>query len=157
MERQNNIIKLSKILKKKIAKQIEKSIFLFAEAYTTDTEIPFLLDSIYADKFTEIYNLLVNKKSSFLITAIKLKKINPNKIAYMKPDELNPDKYEKIIQKKELENLKKKNIPTSNIYKCSKCGEKKSRVTQKQTRSADEPTTVYIECIVCGNVTIQDG
>jgi len=157
MERQNNIIKLSKLLKKKIAKQIEKSIFSFAKAYTYDVEMSFLLDSIYADKFIEIYNLLVNKKSKFLINALELKKIDPTKIAYMKPDEINPDKYKKIIQKKELENLKKKNMPTSNIYKCSKCGEKKSRVTQKQTRSADEPATVYIECIVCGNVTIQDG
>lgn len=157
MERQNNIIKLSKLLKKKIAKQIEKSIFSFAKAYTDNVEMVFLLDSIYADKFTEIYNLLVNKKSQFLINALELKKIDPSKIAYMKPDEMNPDKYEKIIQKKELEDLKKKNTPTSNTYTCSKCGEKKAWVTQKQTRSADEPATIYIECTVCGNVTIDDG
>ena len=157
MERQNNIIKLSKLLKKKIAKQIEKSIFMFAEAYTKDVEMPFLLDSIYADKFTEIYNLLVNKKSQFLINALELKKIDPTKIAYMKPDEINPDKYEKIIQKKELEDFKKKNTATSSTYKCDKCGEKKSRVSQKQTRSADEPATIYIECIVCGNVIMDDG
>ena len=156
MERQNNIIKLSKLLKKKIAKQIEKSIFSFAKAYTDNVEMPFLLDSIYADKFTEIYNLLINKKSQFLINALELKKIDPTKIAYMKPDEINPDKYEKIIQKKKIEDLKK-NTPTSNTYTCSKCGERKSVVTQKQTRSADEPATIYIECTVCGNVTIDDG
>ena len=108
MERQNNIIKLSKLLKKKIAKQIEKSIFSFAKAYTDNVEMPFLLDSIYADKFTEIYNLLINKKSQFLINALELKKIDPTKIAYMKPDEINPDKYEKIIQKKKNRRFKKK-------------------------------------------------
>jgi len=157
MDRQNNVIKISKLLKKDIAEKIEESIFSFAIKYTENVEIDFLLDSIYSDKFTEVYNLLVNKKSKFLINALELKKIDPTRIAYMRPDELNPEKYEKIIQKKEIEDLKKKNLPTSNTYKCLKCGEEKSHVTQKQTRSADEPATVFIECTVCGNIIVDDG
>ena len=119
--------------------------------------MPFLLDSIYVDKFNEIYNLLLNNKSKFLINALELEKIDPSKIANMRPDELNPDKYKKIIQKKELEDYKKKNIITSSAYKCPKCGERKITVTERQTRAADEPTTIYKECNVCGYITIDNG
>jgi DNA-directed RNA polymerase subunit M/transcription elongation factor TFIIS len=157
MDRENNIKKISKLVKKKIAQQIEESIYLFSVAYTEESEMIFLLDSIYSDKFNEIYNLLLNNKSKFLINALELKKIDPTKIAYMKPDELNPDKYEKIIKKKEIEDFKKKNMPTSSAYKCPKCGEKKITITERQTRAADEPATIYMECNACGYININDG
>ena len=115
MDRKNNIKKISKIVKPKIAQQIEESIYLFSVAYTEESEMIFLLDSIYSDKFNEIYNLLVNNKSKFLINALELEKIDPTKIAYMRPDELNPDKYEKIIKKKEIEDYKKKKCA---YFKC---------------------------------------
>ena len=123
MDRENNVKKISELLEKNIARKIEESVHSFAVAYTKETEMPFLLESIYSDKFIEIFNLLVNKKSKFLINALELGKIDPTKISYMRPDELNPDKYEKIIQKKEIEDYKKKNVATSSAYKCPKCGE----------------------------------
>lgn len=156
MERQNNIKKLSVIISEKIAKTIEISIYNFAKEYSETNETPFLIDSIYSDKFTEIYNLLINKKSIFLIEALKENKIDPSKIATMRPDELNPNKYEKILKKKELEEFKKSNQATSSNYKCPKCKEKKVTVTQKQTRAADEPATTFIECKSCGHTTVHD-
>jgi hypothetical protein len=51
MDRENNIKKLSELLKTKIARQIEESIYLFSVAYTKETEMDFLLESIYSDKF----------------------------------------------------------------------------------------------------------
>jgi transcription elongation factor S-II len=156
MERQNNIKKLSTIISEKIAKTIETSIYNFAKEYSETNETPFLIDSIYSDKFTEIYNLLINKKSIFLIEALKENKIDPSKIAIMRPDELNPNKYEKILKKKEIEEFKKSNQATSSNYKCPKCKEKKVTVTQKQTRAADEPATTFIECKSCGHTTTQN-
>ena len=129
MEREKNVKKISEILEKKISEKIEESIYLFSKDYTETNDTPFLLDSIYNDKFNEIYNLLINKKSCFLVEALKQNKIEPSKIAFMRPDELNPDKYEKILQKKELEEYKKSNQATSNIYKCPKCKEKKCTIT----------------------------
>jgi len=157
MEREKNVKKISEILEKKIAEKIEESIYLFSKDYTETNETPFLLDSIYNDIFNEIYNLLINTKSCFLVEALKQNKIEPSKIAFMRPDELNPDKYESILKKKETEDYKKKNQATSSSYKCPKCKERKVSITQKQTRSADEPATLYIECKSCGHVTIDDG
>ena len=156
MDREKNIKTLSGVITEKIAKNIETSIYNFAKEYSEVNETPFLIDSIYLDKFTEIYNLLINKKSIFLIEALKENKIDPNKIALLKPDELNPNKYEKILKKKETEEFKKSNQATSSNYKCPKCKEKKVSITQKQTRAADEPATTFIECKSCGHTTVHD-
>lgn len=157
MDRENNIKKMSEVIEAKIARLLEESVHSFAVSYTKETDMPFLLDSIYNDKFLEIYNLLLNKKSHYLIHALEEGKIDPSKIAFMRPDELNPDKYEAILKKKEIEDDKKKNQPTSSSYKCPKCKERKVSITQKQTRAADEPATLYIECKSCGHVQIDDG
>jgi DNA-directed RNA polymerase subunit M/transcription elongation factor TFIIS len=157
MDRTNNIIKLSKLINNKIARLVEESVHSFAIDYTKETNMDFLLDSIYNDKFLEIFNLLINKKSKYLINALEDGSIDPTKIAFMRPDELNPNKYENIMKRKELEDYKKKNQATSSSYKCPKCKEKKVTVTQKQTRSADEPSTLFIECKSCGHVMVDDG
>jgi hypothetical protein len=36
------------------------------------------------------------------------------------------------------------------MFKCRKCGSKKTRYYQMQTRSADEPMTTYVTCTACG-------
>ena len=156
MDREKNIKKISEIIENKIAKEIEDSIYKFSKEYTEMNDLPYLLDSIYSDKFNEIFNLLINKKSTFLIKALKEGKIDASKIALMRPDELNPEKYDTIIKKKELEENKKKNQATSSTHKCPKCKERNSTVTQKQTRAADEPATIYIECKTCGHTVVHD-
>ena len=157
MERENNIKKLFKLVNNNIiAKNIEESVFLFTTEYTDEKQIDFLFDSIYNDKFNEIYNLLTNKKSTFLIKALIDKTIDPLKIAFMRPDELNPEKYDIILKKKEVEDFKLKNQTTSSTFKCPKCKERKVTVIQKQTRSADEPATTFITCNSCGYSTMND-
>lgn len=42
-------------------------------------------------------------------------------------------------------------IKTSTAYRCSKCGEKKTTLTEMMTRSADEPPTLFICCVSCGH------
>ena len=40
---------------------------------------------------------------------------------------------------------------TSGVYKCRKCGGNKTTQFEMQTRSADEPMTLFIHCVNCGN------
>lgn len=37
------------------------------------------------------------------------------------------------------------------LFKCAKCGKRKTTYTQLQTRSADEPMTTFVLCLECGN------
>ena len=38
----------------------------------------------------------------------------------------------------------------SGMYKCARCGSTRTTNFQKQTRSADEPMTVFVKCKDCG-------
>jgi DNA-directed RNA polymerase subunit M/transcription elongation factor TFIIS len=137
--------------KKKISKLIEGSIFEFSIIYVEENNVPFLIESIYQNKADEIIEIL-SKKDSPLIKLIKDKKIDPAEIGKLKPTELNPDKYEEIIKKKELEEYKKNNQAANSSFKCSKCGNnKKFKVWQKQIRAGDEPITTFVECLECGH------
>ena len=46
---------------------------------------------------------------------------------------------------------KKHTKPSSGIYKCWKCGGNQTTQSEMQTRSADEPMTLFITCLNCDN------
>ena len=141
----NQTIKsLSKVTKKEFVKLIEKSINDFAVEYAEINDTSFLLESIYDTKVEEIINALT-KNQDFISSDEDAKRI-----AFMKPEELNPDNYEKLLKKKEMEEYKKNDIKSSSAFKCSKCKKSKCSVTQKQTRAGDEPATTFVTCLECG-------
>jgi len=151
--RENVVKLLSKHVDKKIAKQIEESIFNFTKDYVDSNDTPvYLSQSIYDTKSNDIINEITNKQSDYLLNAIKNNTINISEIAYLKPEELNPDKYESIIKKKEMEEYKKEHKVGSSVFTCSKCKKSKCSVSQKQTRAGDEPPTTFVECLECGHV-----
>ncbi|KAI8930365.1 transcription factor S-II, central domain-containing protein [Entophlyctis helioformis] len=39
----------------------------------------------------------------------------------------------------------------TDMFKCGKCHQRKTRYYQMQTRSADEPMTTFVTCVNCGN------
>ena len=150
-ERKLILKRIEKFFDKKISEEIENSIFNFSEQYSETQGTPFLISQIYNDKAEEILCHLENKNKE-LIDGIKSKKLDPSKIADLKPQELNPEKYEKIQKKKDLEEYNKNNQASTDIFQCSKCKNRKCKVTEKQTRAGDEPATTFVECLECGNV-----
>ena len=129
--------RLNKIIKNKdISKKIELSVYKFTQDYTEQQGTPFLFESIYENKLNEIIrNLDENSDNKTLLENIKNGVINPEQLAFLKLEELDPDKYESIIKRKELEEYKKNNKSTTDIFKCSKCKSRKSTVHQQQTRA----------------------
>ncbi len=63
------------------------------------------------------------------------------------------DDYEKIIEldSEEQEFIKNPTVVVEGVNKCYKCGNCKTISFNKQTRSADEGTTVFCCCYICGN------
>ena len=147
--RKENKSKLSKYFDKKISEILEGSIYGFSESYSESQGTPFLLESIYSEKFDQILTILQTNKS--LIDLIKSGKIDPSKVPFMKSDELNPDKYEKITKKKEIEEKTSKDKPSTDLFQCPKCKKRRATVTEKQTRRGDEPATQFINCLECGH------
>ena len=139
------IKKLEKYVNKNFVELVEKSILKFSNEYANMYDTSFLAESIYDTKLEEIINALCKHPD-----LIKNKE-DANMIAFFKPDELNPDNYEKLIKKKEIEEYKKNDIKSSTAFKCSKCKKSKCSVTQKQTRAGDEPATTFVSCLECGH------
>lgn len=137
-------------LNKQHIEDIELSVYQFSKEYAETNDTPYLLESIYDDKSKEIFKYLTN--SAELINMIKDKKIDSKKIAYSKPEELDPDKYSEFIKRQQFSEYKKNNSNRSDAFTCPKCKKKECEVSQKQTRSGDEPPTTFVKCLVCGNV-----
>lgn len=136
---------LNKIIDKKYVDLVEKSIRNFSEEYALMNDTTFLIESIYETKLDELLNALT--KNPDIIKSNN----DAEKVAFLKPEELNPDNYEKLLKKKELEEYKKNDVKSSSAFKCSKCKKNKCSVTQKQIRAGDEPATVFVTCLECGH------
>jgi DNA-directed RNA polymerase subunit M/transcription elongation factor TFIIS len=149
--RKNIEKQISKILNDKLAKDVENSIYLYSKEYAEIHDTPYLLQQIYEDKAQQILAQLQNQESNYLINALKNKKIDGTKIAFMKPEELDPEKYESIIKKREMEEYKKNNTSGTNAFTCVKCKKARCQVSQKQTRAGDEPPTTFVTCLECGH------
>lgn len=136
-----------------IALSIEMSIFEFSIVYMLNNNFnENMLSAVYLDRFNDIYN---NLNDDPIINNTTLKEnilngsIHPQKLAFQSPEDIHPQRMEKYVKKRLIREQRSKSIATSDAYKCKKCGEKKVRVNLVQTRSADEPATLFITCLVC--------
>lgn len=46
------------------------------------------------------------------------------------------------------------NKHVTTLFKCGKCGSEEVRVREQQTRSSDEPLTIFVTCKKCGHVEV---
>ena len=105
---------------------------------------------LYVDRLRSIY---INLKSPDLLEQIKNREIKPENVAFMTHQELNPEHWKEYIERKIKRDSSKytTNIEAStDMFTCKKCKSKKCTYYELQTRSADEPTTVFITCLDCG-------
>ncbi len=105
--------------------------------------------AIFLHKCKEI-NLALNHPSGDLIKMINDDDSIYSRIAELKPHELVPTKWRNITERNTYIREKLRNVATTDIYRCPRCKERKFTVMQMQTRSADEPMTVFATCTECG-------
>jgi len=72
---------------------------------------------------------------------------------------LNPERWKTHIKRIELNRKRTNTKPqeTTDQFRCGKCNDNKTTYYLRQTRSADEPETVFITCVSCGNKWRQNG
>lgn len=135
--------------------EIEAGLFEFSLVYSLNNKlVNDLMPAVYNDKLSEILQNISSESRKInkgLLKRIEKNQIDPQNIAFLTPQEINPKVWSLFIKKNELREYKKKNMAATDLYKCYKCGERKCQVMQLQTRSADEPMTCFITCLVCFN------
>lgn len=137
-----------------ISIQIEKGLFEFALNYIKTSSLDQTdFYSVYIDKFYELCdNLDINNKNinnQTLLPSLLNGSISPQILPFLKMYQLHPMRWKHIIDKNNLRDLTLYTVNTTDEFKCGRCGEKKHTYYITQTRSADEPATVFYTCINC--------
>jgi transcription elongation factor S-II len=154
--RENIRKKLNGILNNEVHSiNLEKGIYNFAIKEATQRKIIKKWENphftqLYVDRLRSIY---INLKMPDLLEQIKNREIKPENVAFMTHQELNPEHWKEYIERKIKRDSSKytTNIEAStDMFTCKKCKSKKCTYYELQTRSADEPTTVFITCLDCG-------
>ena len=134
---------------------LEKGIYNYAIKEANTKKIIKKWDNIY---FTQLYidrlrSIFINLKNPLFQELIKTDELTPQTIAFMTHQEMNPERWRVLINNKMIRDASKyvTNIAAStDMYTCKKCKSKKCTYYELQTRSADEPATIFVTCLDCG-------
>lgn len=143
---ENDSIKYYKY--KKIAHQIENSLFRYFNHKISEK---------YRQKYRDVIFNLRDSKNTSLNLRILQEKILPKTLITMTFEEMASDQLKITRQKSRYWEMQasrndlNKNNHMTDEFKCGKCGKRKCSFSQAQTRSADEPMTTFITCLVCNN------
>jgi len=157
-EFRNNVVNKLKIILKndKLASNLEKGIFNYSLKHAEKINVVKKWDNSY---FVKIYinrlrTITINLKDDNLFKSVKDKKIKAHEVAFMTHQEMQPSKWQELLENKKIRDENKyepKLEASTDDFKCWKCKSKKCTYYQLQTRSADEPMTTFVSCLDCGN------
>lgn len=115
------------------------------------------------EQFVEVYlrklhAMMMALKIKHIQDDIRSKKLRPHKLPFMTHQEIHPEKWSALLKQKTMreQNMFRSNILAStDSYTCHRCKKRECTYYQMQTRSADEPMTIFVSCISCGNAWTQ--
>ena len=143
-----------------LAKEIEENIFVKSQATiskTTDSTKATLRTAklMYYSLARQIYNLL--NKCSYVYKDDVIKPSFPVSalvdICSVPFTDFRPHKWKALQKDIEILNERyenRKNVQTTDQFECPSCHKRKCTYTEAQTRSADEPMTIFVQCQNCG-------
>jgi len=137
----------------KTVNNLEKGIFNYALKEADQRKIVKKWDNAY---FVQIYldrlrSIMSNLKGDVL-ESIKDHSVKAHIVAFMTHQELCPEKWSALIEAKSKRDKNKfeTNIAAAtDTFTCRKCRGNQCTYYQMQTRSADEPMTTFVTCILC--------
>lgn len=107
---------------------------------------------LYVERLRTIYTNLQNEP---LLRRRFLDKTQPaHEFAFMSHQEMCPERWAKRIADKKIRDEFKytpQQEASTDQFTCRKCKSKQCTYYQLQTRSADEPMTIFVTCISCGS------
>lgn len=105
---------------------------------------------LYVDRLRSLY---INLKHEEILKSIQNDELKVQTYAFMTHQEMIPSHWKELLDKKALmENSKFETdlVANTDMFTCGKCKSKKCSYYTMQTRSADEPETIFISCLDCG-------
>jgi DNA-directed RNA polymerase subunit M/transcription elongation factor TFIIS len=105
---------------------------------------------LYKDRLRSVY---INLKNPTFLELVKSGEIQPEQLAFITHQEMNPERWKPLIENKIKRDQSKynNNIEAStDVFTCRKCKSNRCVYTAVQVRSSDEPTTLFVSCLNCG-------
>jgi transcription elongation factor S-II len=149
------ILKFGNELTPTIIANIEIGVYNYAVKEATNLKVIKKWDipafsTIYMDRLRTICN---NLKNVELLASLKSEELSPKTLAFMTHQEMDPQHWKEMIEQKIKRDANKysTNIEAmTEMFTCKKCKSKRCTYYELQTRSADEPSTIFISCLDCG-------
>lgn len=145
----------------KISRRIEKGAYNYSIGKAENNKIlkkwsNSLFRQIYINKCRSLYANL--KKDSYiknerLIDRLKDNEFKPQDLSFMTPQHIFPEKWKILLDEKYKRDkilYEAKPEAMTDQFKCGRCKKRQCSYFEMQTRSADEPMTVFVTCINCG-------
>ncbi len=152
--RENIRKKLDEILNnEKNSSNLEKGIFNYSLKEADQRKIVKKWDNkqfiqIYVDRLRSI---IINLKGDVL-KQINEGTIKPHIVAFMTHQELSPERWATMIEtktKRDKNKFETNMSAATDVFTCRKCKGNQCTYYQMQTRSADEPMTTFVTCLIC--------
>lgn len=143
-----------KLNNEKHSSNLEKGIFNYALKEADQRKIVKKWDNkhfvqIYLDRLRSIYTNL----NDSIIEQISNGTVKAHVIAFMTHQELNPEKWTKLIEaksKRDANKFENQFQAATDTFTCRKCKGNECTYYLMQCKSADEPMTCFVQCR-CGN------
>ena len=146
-EKELALLIFNKFLNNELASNIEQELFNYSNDNVKD----------YISKLKYLFELINPESQLFnldLVNNINSGNINSYNLINMKPWELCDTLWKDILEEQTKNDkiiIDKTPIYTTDQFTCSKCKNNKCKTYSLQTRSADEPMTIFVNCITCDN------
>lgn len=136
---------------------LEQGIFDWATDEATNKKIIKAWDNVffvklYVDHLRSVY--LNVKDNERVLAMIATNEVSARDVAFMTHQEFRHDKWEPLLKAKSIRDKHKFEQTVESMtdtFTCGKCKGKQCTYYQMQTRSADEPMTLFCQCILCGH------
>jgi DNA-directed RNA polymerase subunit M/transcription elongation factor TFIIS len=139
----------------KNALNLEKGIFNYALKEAEQRKVVKKWDNAF---FVQIYlnhlRSIMTNLSADILKQIESGDIKPHQVAFMTHHEMRPDRWATLIDAKIKRDKNKFEVNMSastDTFTCRKCKGNKCVYYTQQVRASDEPSTIFITCIDCGN------
>jgi DNA-directed RNA polymerase subunit M/transcription elongation factor TFIIS len=89
-----------------------------------------------------------------LLSRLKDNEFLPRDVASMPPENVFPERWQKVLDAKLQRDEYMKNAKPAAMtdqFKCRRCKKRECEYQELQIRSCDEPATLFITCLNCGN------
>ena len=146
--------------KESLVVNIEKAVFNYAIKEAGNRKIlkkwenPHFVQ-LYIDRLRSVFLNIIGPDGNVtpLLTQVKNGDITPQTVVFMTHQEMNPDHWRTLIEqkvKRDANKFNKKVQASTDMFTCKKCRSKECTYYELQTRSADEPATIFVTCLTCG-------